>query len=85
MMVLKTEQYTVLVTLIIRKALTLFSFLSCGIKFGYSCKDIKEKGLLILDDSENSLEETNVPFPSSLLLGKELIAYVIYELLLVKT
>ena len=59
MMVLKTEQYTILVTLIIRKALTVFSFLSCGLKCGYSWKDIKEKLLLILDDSENSLEETN--------------------------
>ena len=30
-------------------------------------------------------ETLDVPFPSSLPLGKELIAYVIYELLMVKT
>ena len=59
MIVLKTEQCTVLVTMIIRKTLTFFLFLSCGLKCGYSFKDIKGKCLLILDYSENSLQETN--------------------------
>ena len=31
------------------------------------------------------MKTLDVPFPSSLPLGRELIAYVIYELLMVKT
>ena len=42
-----------------QKNIDIFLFLSCGLKCGYSFKDIKGKCLLILDYSENSLQETN--------------------------